>query len=74
MESRRIEKDSQAGQGRLAPIQTGDHMRVIKWMASYFAAVFSLVVAVGLVGFVFGACFGAAHYAFRIAFNALGGS
>lgn len=49
-------------------------MRIIKWMASYFAALFSLVVAVGLLGFTFGACFGAAHYAFRLAFNTLGGS
>ena len=49
-------------------------MRIIKWMASYFAAVFSLLVAVGLLGFTFGACFGAAHYAFRLAFNTLGGS
>jgi len=49
-------------------------MRVIKWMASYFAALFSLVVAVGLLGFTFGACFGAATYAFKLAFNTLGGS
>ena len=46
-------------------------MRIIKWMASYFTALFSLIVAVGLLGFTFGACFGAAHYAFKLAFNVL---
>ena len=69
MESGCLEEDPKTGQGRLAPIQTGDFMQIIKWAASYFAAVFSLVVAVGLIGFTFGACFGAANYAFKWAFQ-----
>lgn len=47
-------------------------MQVIKWIAAYVASVFGLVVAVGLIGFTFGACFGAAHYAFKLAFKTLG--
>lgn len=47
-------------------------MQLIKWVGSYFVTVFSLVVAVGLVGFTFGACFGAATYAFKLAFKVLG--
>lgn len=49
-------------------------MQAIKWMASYVASVCGLMLAVGLLGFTFGACFGAAHYAFRLAFNTLSGS
>ena len=49
-------------------------MKIIKLITTYVGSICGLVLAVGVIGFTLGACFGAATYAFKIAYKVLGES